>query len=145
MPENPDAIVFQQIGEDGFERLTAAFYNRVATDNILRPMYPPGDLEPARIRLRDFLVFRFGGPQRYIEQRGHPRLRARHAPFAVDLPARDRWVELMDASLAETKLPPDAEKILREFFHNTATFLINRGSPPAGAGFAGNPQFPVRE
>jgi len=146
MPENPDAIVYQLIGEDGFERLTTAFYRRVATDDILRPMYPEGDeaLEAARLRLREFLVFRFGGPPRYIETRGHPRLRARHAPFPVDQAGRDRWVQLMEEALVDTALPAEAEKILRTFFHSTATFLINRGGE-GGAGFAGSPQFPVRE
>jgi hemoglobin len=149
--ENPDAIVYQLIGEGGFERLTAAFYRRVATDDILRPMYPAGDaaLEEARLRLREFFVYRFGGPARYIAARGHPRLRARHMPFQVDRAARDRWVKLMEESLAETRLPTDAESVLRQFFENTATFLINRGgeSPDGGggAGFAGNPHFPVRE
>lgn len=145
MSQNPESIVYPLIGEEGFEKLTAAFYRRVAADDILGPMYPEHDFEGARLRLREFLVYRFGGPQRYIEARGHPRLRARHAPFAVDSAARDRWVQLMDASLAEAALAPDAEKILREFFHNTATFLINRAPPPGGAGFAGNPIFPVRE
>ena len=147
MPENPDAVVYSLIGEDGFERLTVAFYRGVASDDILRPMYPEGDaaLEAARLRLREFLVYRFGGPQRYIAARGHPRLRARHMPFAVDQAARDRWVKLMDAALAEMKLPAEAERILREFFANTATFLINRGEQPGNAGFAGDPRFPVRE
>ncbi len=108
-------------------------------------MYPSGDLEAARGRLRDFLIFRFGGPAHYIEQRGHPKLRARHTPFAVDAAARDRWVALMDAALAEAKLPEEASTILREFFHNTATFLINRGAATGGAGFAGGASFPVRE
>jgi len=145
MPENPDAVVYQLIGEEGFERLTGAFYRRVETDDILRPMYPDAEFAEARLRLREFLVYRFGGPQRYIDARGHPRLRARHAPFPVDVAARDRWVTLMDAALDEVKLPAEAERILREFFHNTATFLINRNAPPGGAGFAGGPQFPVRE
>ena len=145
MPENPDAIVYQLIGEDGFERLTAAFYRHVATDEILRPMYPEADLDAARLRLREFLVFRFGGPPRYIEDRGHPRLRARHATFPVDQAARDRWVQLMDAALAEVQLAEAAEAVLRTFFHNTATFLINRQPPGGGAGFAGSPHFPVRE
>src|SRR5262249_17112523 len=101
MPENPDAVVYRLIGEEGFERLTVAFYRGVAGDDILRPMYPEGDLEAARVRLQEFLVFRFGGPARYIEARGHPRLRARHAPFVVDQAARDRWVELMEGALAE--------------------------------------------
>src|SRR5687767_4246468 len=105
MPENPDAIVFRLIGEEGFDRLTSAFYRRVETDDILHPMYPSGDMEGARQRLRDFLIFRFGGPAHYIEKRGHPKLRARHMPFAVDERARDRWVELMEASLQEVQLP----------------------------------------
>lgn len=145
MPENPDAVVYQLIGEEGFDRLTAAFYCRVETDDILRRMYPEGELEPARLRLREFLVFRFGGPPRYIEARGHPRLRARHAPFPVDQSARNRWVQLMDASLDEIRLHATAENILREFFHNTATFLINRDPGGAGPGFAESPLFPVRE
>jgi len=143
--QNPDAIVYQLIGEDGFERLTTAFYNRVKTDDILGPMYPDHDFEGARLRLREFLIFRFGGPPRYIADRGHPRLRARHGPFPVDQAARNRWVQLMDAALAEAALPAEADAVLREFFHNTATFLINRNPAGGGAGFAGNPNFPVRE
>jgi len=143
--ENPDAVVFGLIGEEGFERLTAAFYRRVATDDILFPMYPSGDLEGARGRLRDFLIFRFGGPAHYIARRGHPKLRARHMPFAVDQRARDRWVALMEAALEEVKLPAEAEGILREFFHGTATFLINRGETEGGAGFAGGSHFSVTE
>jgi hemoglobin len=137
MPEHPDFVVYELIGQDGFDRLTHAFYRRVETDDILRPMYPEGDLEPARLRLRDFLIFRFGGPPAYIERRGHPRLRARHMPFDVDERARNRWVELMEAALDESHLPAEAEVILRPFFHNTATFLINRGESPSGSDFAG--------
>src|SRR5262245_35500036 len=81
--------VYGQIGEEGFARVVAAFYAQVPADDVLGPMYPPADLPGAEQRLRDFLVGRFGGPQRYIEERGHPRLRARHAPFAIDQRARD--------------------------------------------------------
>ena len=87
-----DSEIFQAIGEDGFERLVAAFYRQVPGDDVLSPMYPPDDFVGAEHRLRDFLVGRFGGPPRYIEQRGHPRLRMRHAPFAIDSRARNRWV-----------------------------------------------------
>ena len=118
--------VFTRIGEHGFERLVRAFYRQVPADEILGPMYPPGDLPGAESRLRDFLIGRFGGPQRYIEQRGHPRLRARHAPFAIDQRARDRWVALMTNALDETALPEDADGILRAFFQSTATFMMNR-------------------
>ena len=122
-----DTQVFGLIGEEGFARLVAAFYRRVAADDILAPLYPPHDMPGAEKRLRDFLVGRFGGPMRYVETRGHPRLRMRHAGFKVDRPARDRWVSLMEQSLEEAKLPPDAERMLRQFFHDSATFLINHG------------------
>lgn len=118
--------VFSRIGEEGFARLVRAFYQQVPTDDILAPMYPAEDLAGAEIRLRDFLLGRFGGPQRYIEQRGHPRLRARHAPFAIDQRARDRWMQLMTRALDETALPEDADAVLRAFFQSTATFMINR-------------------
>jgi hemoglobin len=121
-----DTRVYAIIGDEGFERLTAAFYQRVATDDILRPMYPDEDLLAAQHRLRDFLIQRFGGPFAYSEKRGHPRLRMRHAPFAIDQRGRDRWVELMEAALAEVQLPAEVVPPLRKFFHEAATFMINR-------------------
>jgi hemoglobin len=118
--------VYGAIGDDGFERLVAAFYRQVPGDDILGPMYPQEDMHGAEERLRDFLVYRFGGPQRYIEQRGHPRLRMRHAPFAVGKAARDRWVQLMDRAFLEARLPAEAEEPLRRFFESMATFMMNR-------------------
>jgi hemoglobin len=118
--------VYLTIGEDGFARLVRAFYAQVPGDDVLGPMYPSHDLQGAEERLRDFLIGRFGGPPRYIEQRGHPRLRMRHAPFTIDAAARNRWVTLMDRALDETRLPDDAALLLRNFFHSTATFMINR-------------------
>jgi hemoglobin len=118
--------VYAQIGEEGFARLVRAFYARVPGDPILGPMYPADDLAGAETRLRDFLVGRFGGPLRYVEQRGHPRLRMRHMPFAIDMAARDRWVALMDRALVEAALPDEAAAVLRTFFHGMATFLVNR-------------------
>lgn len=123
----PEDQVYARIGEDGFQRLVAAFYRRVRGDDLLGPMYPPDDLEGAEFRLREFLVGRFGGPPRYMALRGHPRLRMRHMPFAVDRRARDRWVALMSAALDEAALDPDCAATLRSFFADTATFLINRG------------------
>jgi hemoglobin len=125
-PDFRETDVFTQIGEDGFARLVRAFYARVPDDDVLGPMYPADDLPGAEARLRDFLVGRFGGPPRYIEQRGHPRLRARHAPFAIDRHARDRWVALMTRALDETALPAESDAVLREFFDATATFMVNR-------------------
>lgn len=124
-----DQEVYALVGEEGFTRLVAAFYRRIPNDDILGPMYPAADLEGAEERLREFLIFRFGGPARYIERRGHPRLRMRHAPFAIGQAARDRWMELMTAALNEAGLPADADAVLREFLGSTATFMINRGNP----------------
>jgi hemoglobin len=122
MDENLYAI----IGEEGFSLLIRAFYRQVPDDEILGPMYPAEDLIGAEQRLRDFLVMRFGGPPRYAEQRGHPRLRMRHMPFPIDQKARDRWMKLMQQALAETGLPDQVAETLRQFFDGTATFMINR-------------------
>jgi hemoglobin len=135
-----DGSVFERIGEAGFERLVAAFYRQIPDDDILGPMYRASPREgaeseeahmaAAEARLRDFLIFRFGGPQRYIERRGHPALRKRHFPFQVDQTARDRWVLLMNNALDEAALDPEVAAVLREFLGSVATFLIN--SPDAG-------------
>ncbi len=95
-------------------------------------MYPRQDFSGAERRLRQFLVFRFGGPQTYMEERGHPRLRMRHAPFVVDQRARDRWVKIMDQALEEADLPPEAVATLQPFFHHVATFLMNRAEGQPG-------------
>jgi hemoglobin len=118
--------IYSVLGEMGFTRLASAFYSQVYDDDILGPMYPKDDREGAEQRLRDFLLFGFGGSPRYIELRGHPRLRLRHARFRIDRAARDRWVQLMDNALAATKLPEEAEQCLREFFAKMATTLINQ-------------------
>jgi len=120
--------IYSRIGEEGFQRLAAAFYAQVPGDDILGPMYPAHDLAGAEERLRDFLVGRFGGPRRYEEMRGHPRLRMRHMPFKLNQAARDRWVQLMDRALENAALPADAASLLRQFFHHMATFLMNAPS-----------------
>src|SRR5687768_5253788 len=122
----PEEGIYAAVGEDGFARLVRAFYAQVPADPILGPMYPAHDLAAAEQRLRDFLIGRFGGPPRYIEARGHPRLRMRHMPFAIDAAARDRWVALMNKALDEAALPDDVTSLLREFFGSVATFLRNR-------------------
>lgn len=118
--------VYARIGEEGFARLVRAFYAQVPGDDILGPMYPAEDMAGAEVRLRDFLVGRFGGPPRYMEQRGHPRLRMRHMPFAIDAAGRNRWVTLMDRALVEAEIPEDAAAVLTPFFHHMASFMINR-------------------
>ena len=122
-----EADVYDLIGESGLTRLVAAFYRRVPQDDILGPMYPPHDLAGAEQRLRDFLIFRLGGPARYIEERGHPRLRVRHAPFHIDETARNRWMKLMNDALDEAAFPAEVADFLREFLGGIATFLRNRG------------------
>jgi hemoglobin len=122
---NEDRI-FSLIGEEGFTHLVAAFYSQVYADDILGPMYPKGEREGAEQRLRDFMIYRFGGPQRYIEQRGHPRLRARHFPFQINRAARDRWMQLMNNAFTIAALPAEAEQALRAFLDQMSTFMINR-------------------
>lgn len=118
--------VYAAIGTEGFERLIAAFYKQIPGDEILGPMYSGRDLAAAEERLRGFLIYRFGGPQTYIDTRGHPRLRMRHVPFVIDQAARDRWMQLMRAALLEANLPADAGDVLLRFFESTASAMVNR-------------------
>jgi hemoglobin len=124
-PAEP-SMIWDQTGAENLARVVAAFYRQVPGDDLLGPLYPPDDFAGAEERLRDFLLFRCGGDDRYLETRGQPRLRMRHAPFAIAKPLRDRWVELMDRALDEVGLPAEADAVLRRFLHETATFLINR-------------------
>jgi hemoglobin len=117
--------IYNAIGAEGFERLVAGFYRRVKTDDVLGPLYPKEDFAGAEERLRLFLIQRFGGPATYSDARGHPRLRMRHAPFRVDERARNRWVDLMEQSLAEAGLGEEVVPLLRKYFLDTATFMIN--------------------
>jgi hemoglobin len=118
--------IYSIIGEAGFENLVAHFYRRVPEDDILGPLYRGRDLAAAEKRLREFLIYRFGGPARYIDERGHPRLRMRHAPFSINHPARDRWLRLMASALEETNMPAEAKQILWTYFESTATAMINQ-------------------
>lgn len=122
----PPEQLYHLLGEDGLTHLISTFYKQVPQDDILAPMYPEDDLAGAERRLRDFLIFRFGGPTHYIEQRGHPRLRMRHAPFPIDQSARDRWTSLMDRAIDQTAASAAVVEALRTFFRDVATFLINR-------------------
>lgn len=122
-----ESELYSVLGEEGFRRLVAAFYRQIPGDEVLGPLYPQNDFAGAEERLRDFLIFRFGGPQRYIEQRGHPRLRMRHAPFPVDQAARDRWMKLMNAALDEVAAPAPVRQVLLNYFDSTATAMMNRG------------------
>ncbi len=118
--------IYQLLGQDRLEAIVAAFYRRVPEDEVLAPMYPAHDLAGAEQRLRSFLVYRFGGPQTYLQERGHPRLRMRHMPFAVDERARDRWMALMMAAVDEVGVDPEHRAYLEGFLGDIATFLRNR-------------------
>ncbi len=120
--------IYGAIGEEGFERLIRAFYQQIPGDPILGPMYPGDDLAGAESRLRDFLVGRFGGPMRYVEQRGHPRLRMRHAQFPIGQAGRDRWMQLIRTALDHAAFPDDVRDLLEQYFEQTATSMMNRVS-----------------
>lgn len=112
-------------GEAFFVDLVERFYQGVENDPVLRPHYPE-DLQPGKRHLHLFLMQYFGGPTTYSEGRGHPRLRARHFPFAIGQAERDAWVKHMRASLEAANLAPELEASMLTYFEDTATFLINR-------------------
>ena len=117
--------IFEQIGPQGISAMCSAFYRKVPDDDILAPMYPCDDLAGAEERLRDFLLFRLGADTTYLEKRGHPKLRMRHAPFEINFRARDRWVKIMDEAMAESNIPKETAATLHTFFFQVADFLRN--------------------
>jgi hemoglobin len=126
MSENAEAMVFAELGETGIQQMVAAFYCRVKDDDLIGAMYPDQDWEGAEKRLADFLIFRFGGPPRYIEERGHPRLRMRHAPFAIGEAERDRWLKLMGDAMDERAVGETSREVLDVFFAQVADFMRNK-------------------
>ena len=124
-----ESFIRRQMTADSLRALTAAFYRRVLTDDLIGPMYPPDDFVAAEERLGDFLCFRLLGESKYMEQRGHPRLRMRHAPFSIGLAERDRWLALMGAAIDECAVPEPAASALRAFFAQVADFMRNREEP----------------
>lgn len=121
------ASLYERVGGmPFFERLVARFYDGVAGDPPLRALYPEEELGPAQHRLTLFLVQYWGGPKTYQEERGHPRLRMRHAPFAIDAAQRDRWLAHMRAALAEMDVTPDDAAELVRYFAFAAESMRNR-------------------
>jgi hemoglobin len=112
-------------GAPFFEALVRAFYVRVAEDLVLRPLYPEDDLGPAERRLNLFLQQYWGGPGTYSEERGHPALRMRHMPFAIDSTARDHWIACMREAVAEQDMDPDAESALWQYLLGAAFAMQN--------------------
>nr|WP_068688769.1 globin [Thermobifida halotolerans] len=121
-------------GEETFTRLVRRFYEGVAADPVLRPMYPEADLGPAEERLRLFLMQYWGGPHTYSERRGHPRLRMRHFPYRIGAEERDRWLAHMRAAVDDLALPPRLEQPLWEYLVHAAHSMVNvpqDARPPA--------------
>jgi hemoglobin len=112
-------------GEPTFRKLVDAFYAGVATDPVLRPLYPDADLAPAAERLRMFLIQYWGGPDTYSQRRGHPRLRQRHAPFTVGPRQRDAWLLHMRAAVDSLDLTPEQARTLWEYLERAAMFMVN--------------------
>ena len=113
-------------GEPTFRALVAHFYAAVREDPVLRPMYPADDWEGAETRLRMFLEQYWGGPRTYSEERAHPRLRMRHAPFAVDAAARDAWLTHMRAAVDSLGLTAEQDATLWGYLEMAAHSMQNR-------------------
>lgn len=112
-------------GEETFRRLVDTFYAGVAADPLLRALYPEDDLGPAAESLRKFLIQYWGGPATYSQERGHPRLRLRHAPFPIGTAARDAWLNHMRAALDTLALPAAYDHTLWEYLVSAADGLRN--------------------
>ncbi|MDA3646462.1 globin [Saccharopolyspora indica] len=117
---------YEQVGgEATFHRIVAKFYEEVAKDELLRPLYPEEDLGPAEDRLRLFLMQYWGGPHTYSEQRGHPRLRMRHAPFKIGPAERDAWLRCMRIAVDEVQLSQQHRDQLWQYLEMAAESMVN--------------------
>lgn len=115
-------------GADTFHAIVARFYELVAEDEILRPLYPEDDLAGAEERLRMFLEQYWGGPRTYSDRRGHPRLRMRHVPFRISAMERDAWLRCMHtavASIDSTTLDDEHRRELLDYLQMAANSLVN--------------------
>lgn len=125
-PEQEQLTLYEAVGgEETFRALVGRFYREVAKDEILRPLYPDEDLGPAEEHLRLFLMQYWGGPRTYSEQRGHPRLRMRHAPFSIGPFERDAWLRCMRIALDETGIPEPYRQRLWNYLEMAAHSLLN--------------------
>lgn len=121
---NPTTLYERVGGDSFFHSLVDHFYREVETDPVLRPLYPE-DLGPARFHLAEFLVQYWGGPRRYNELRGHPRLRMRH-PFPIGSAERDAWFRHMSDAVASSGAAADDARELIAYFDMAATSLVNQ-------------------
>ncbi len=126
MTTEPATLYDRAGGTAFFEGLVGRFYDGVATDPLIRPLYPEPDLAGARHRLTLFLIQYWGGPTTYDQERGHPRLRMRHAPFAIGTAERDRWLVHMRSAVAAMAPPDDVAAELERYFTMAAEAMRNR-------------------
>ncbi len=125
--------VYEQLGDAGFEQLVAAFYRRISVDPAIGPLYAPHELAAAERRLRLFLTQYWGGPGTYSQERGHPRLRMRHAPFRIGEAERAAWLRAMMGAMDEVKIPEPSYSEMKKYFEDGAAFMINVRDPNAGS------------
>ncbi|WP_423794328.1 globin [Micrococcus terreus] len=125
-PAEPQSTFYDQVGgHETFAKLCRVFYEGVAQDPLLKPMYPEEDLGPAEERLLLFLEQYWGGPRTYSEQRGHPRLRMRHMPYTIDFEARDAWLRHMRTAVDSLELAPLHEHMLWDYLERAAHSMVN--------------------
>lgn len=117
--------LYDQIGAEGFAKLAHVFYQGVASDPLLKPMYPEEDLGPAERRLKLFLEQYWGGPDTYQQERGHPRLRMRHMPFAIGPNARDAWLKHMRTALDSLELSVADDALMWDYLERAAHAMLN--------------------
>ena len=127
MEQTTEPVSFYQAvgGEQTFRRLVHSFYRRVAGDPVLRAVYPSKDLGLAEEHLRLFLIQYWGGPTTYSQERGHPRLRIRHAPFKIGYAERDAWLKHMRHAVDTLELSPELDKMLWDYLERAALFMVN--------------------
>ncbi|WP_051130791.1 globin [Nesterenkonia alba] len=123
---DPNSFYHQVGGRKTFQKIVDVFYAQVAEDEAFRAMYPEEDLEPAKRRLLMFLEQYWGGPRTYQAERGHPRLRMRHMPFAIDAAARDTWLRYMRRAVEAAELSPMHEEILWDYLERAAHSMVNQ-------------------
>lgn len=124
---NPQRFYAEVGGAATFDKIVSRFYQQVADDPVLRPLYPEEDLGPAEERLRMFLEQYWGGPRTYSEQRGHPRLRMRHGPFRIGPVERDAWLRCMRVAVDEAGLDEQHRAMLWQYLEMAAASVVNSG------------------
>ena len=124
---SPEQFFSEVGGSETFRAIVARFYEQVAEDPVLRPLYPEQDLGPAEQRLRMFLEQYWGGPRTYSDQRGHPRLRMRHAPFRIGPIEREAWLRCMRVAVDEAGLDAEHAAMLWRYLEMAANSMVNSG------------------